>query len=84
MSVAPVLPSRVYFLSGATMSDHAKTDRPREGSAEERTQVNDTSKKESGHTQAGQEAAQGNLPDEHDREHQSGYGGGGPKGGTSA
>ena len=43
----------------------------------------DTSKKPSTRTQAGQEAAKGHLPAEHDREHQSNYGGGGPNGGAS-
>ena len=66
------------------MTDRTKSSTPREGDAHERGDVSDTSKGESQRTQAGQEASKGNVPAEHDREHQSKYGGGGPNGGTSA
>jgi len=36
----------------------------------------------SGDTAAGQEASRGAVPEKHDREHQSNYGGGGANGGT--
>jgi hypothetical protein len=42
----------------------------------------DTSSRQSGHTGAGQEAAQGQAPKEHGTERQSKYGGGGENGGT--
>ena len=65
------------------MTDRAKDNTPREGSADERADVSDTSKKDQ-QTDAGQEAARGRVPAEHDREHQSNYGGGGENGGTKA
>ena len=64
------------------MTDRTKGTPPRDGSAEKRADVSDTSKPESDQTDAGQEAAKGRLPAEHDREHQSGYGGGGVNGGA--
>jgi len=42
-----------------------------------------TAKSAKDHTGAGQEAARGGLPDGHQREHQSNYGGGGANGGAS-
>ena len=64
------------------MTDRKIDDKAREGSAKQRTQESDTSKGDSGHTKSGQEAAQGAVPAEHDHEHQSNYGGGGPNGGA--
>jgi hypothetical protein len=64
------------------MTDRKSDGTSREGRAEERPQVTDTSKRDSGHTEAGQEAAKGAVPAEHDHEHQSNYGGGGVNGGA--
>ena len=66
------------------MTDRTKSTTPREGDAQERADVSDTSKGDSKRTQAGQEASKGRVPAEHDREHQSNYGGGGENGGTGA
>ena len=66
------------------MTDETKGNTPREGDAHERADVSDTSKGDSKQTQAGQEASKGRVPAEHDREHQSNYGGGGKNGGTNA
>jgi hypothetical protein len=67
------------------MDESTNDDRNREGSAEQRAGAGDLSKRDKPErrTQAGQEAAQDRLPDEHDREHHSNYGGGGPNGGTN-
>jgi hypothetical protein len=73
----------MIVLSGATMTDRQIDEVPREGSADERSQVSDNTKSDSGHTKSGQEAAQGDLPAKHDREHQSNYGGGGENGGAA-
>ena len=64
-----------------------KTDRPtdgtsRDGSAEQRAENTDAPQRKSNRTMAGQEAAKGELPAEHDREHKSNYGGGGANGGA--
>jgi hypothetical protein len=65
------------------MDDKSRTNR--EGTAEERTDdVSDMPNRDQRRTKAGQEASNEQLPAEHDREHQSKYGGGGPNGGTSA
>ena len=64
------------------MTDRKKNGNPTEGSAEDRAEVSDTSKKEAGKTNAGQEASHGKIPAEHDHEHQSNYGGGGVNGGA--
>jgi hypothetical protein len=45
------------------------------------TDASSTAKRAEDPTGAGQEAARG-LPEEHQREHQSNYGGGGPNGGA--
>lgn len=66
------------------MDDHVKNDRSPEGSAEKRADVSDMPNRDQRRTRAGQEASDDRLPDEHDHEHQSGYGGGGPNGGTNA
>jgi hypothetical protein len=67
-------------------SNEAHNDVPssanREGGAAVRPEVSDTSRQESGHTGAGQEANRG-APGSHDDEHQSNYGGGGANGGAS-
>ncbi|HXT16743.1 MAG TPA: hypothetical protein VN706_13980 [Gemmatimonadaceae bacterium] len=52
------------------------------GGAAKRSDVHDTSRQGSGGTEAGQEARRGVPPGEHDDEHQSNYGGGGPHGGA--
>jgi hypothetical protein len=64
------------------MADRKSDNTSREGSAEQRSQPSDTSKRDAGQAQAGQEAAKGSVPAEHDRGHQSKYGGGGANGGT--
>jgi hypothetical protein len=64
------------------MTDRKQDGSPREGSAEERGEVNDTSTRQPGKTKAGQEASQGKAPAQHDHEHQSNYGGGGVNGGA--
>ena len=64
------------------MTDRKIDGKPREGNAEQRHQESDTSKRDSGHTKVGQEAAHDALPAEHDHEHQSNYGGGGANGGA--
>jgi hypothetical protein len=62
---------------------HAATDdASRDGSAEQRVEDNDAPQRKSDRTMAGQEATKGKLPAEHDREHQSNYGGGGANGGA--
>jgi hypothetical protein len=55
-----------------------------EGAAEKRDDVSDMPNRDQRRTKAGQEAANEQLPAEHDREHQSNYGGGGENGGTNA
>lgn len=57
---------------------------PKEGAANagDNSTETDTSNRQSGHTGAGQEASRGKAPEQHDTEHQSGYGGGGANGGT--
>jgi len=60
----------------------ATDDTSREGSAEKRAENNDAPQRKSDRTMAGQEATKGKLPAEHDREHQSNYGGGGANGGA--
>jgi len=55
-----------------------------EGSAEKRDDVSDMPNRDQRRTKAGQEASNEQLPAEHDREHQSKYGGGGQNGGTNA
>lgn len=55
------------------------------GGAAKRSDVNDTSRAQSGHTkntEAGQEPRRGIPPGEHAGEHQSNYGGGGEHGGS--
>jgi len=54
--------------------DHSDTKAPSDDSS--------TAKSAKDHTGAGQEAARGGLPDDHQGEHQSNYGGGGVNGGT--
>ena len=61
-----------------------RNDRSPEGAAEKRADVSDTPTRDQRRTKAGQEASGENLPAEHDREHQSNYGGGGENGGTNA
>jgi len=64
------------------MDDKTIDDRSREGSAEKRADVNDMPNRDSRRTKAGQEATNTDrVPAEHDREDESGYGGGGPNGG---
>ena len=46
------------------------------------TDASSTAKSAKDHTEAGQEAARGELPEGHQREHQSNYGGGGANGGA--
>ena len=62
--------------------DDQRTEDQREGSADQRDREHETPGKKSDKTMAGQEAAKGDLPAEHDREHQSNYGGGGANGGA--
>jgi hypothetical protein len=57
-------------------------DRSREGAAEKRANVDDSPKRDQRSTKAGQEASSDRVPAEHDEEHQSNYGGGGPNGGA--
>jgi hypothetical protein len=64
------------------MDDKSPNDR--EGTADERADLSEMPNRDQRRTKAGQEAANEHLPAEHDREHQSKYGGGGPNGGTSA
>jgi hypothetical protein len=64
--------------------DDRTTDRSPEGAAEKRADVSDMPNRDQRRTKAGQEASQERLPDEHDHEHQSNYGGGGPNGGSNA
>ena len=59
-------------------------DRTREGAAEQRVDESDTPDRDERRTKAGQEATNDRVPAEHDREHQSNYGGGGQNGGTNA
>jgi hypothetical protein len=59
-------------------------DGKREGSAEKRTDDSDMPSRDQRRTKAGQEATNDRVPAEHDREHQSNYGGGGENGGTNA
>ena len=66
------------------MDDHTKNDRAPEGAAEKRTDISDMPNRDQRRTKAGQEASHDQLPAEHDREDQSGYGGGGPNGGANA
>lgn len=65
------------------MSERANNDGNREGSAEKRADVDDMPNRDQRRTKAGQEASNEQLPAEHDREHHSNYGGGGPNGGTN-
>jgi hypothetical protein len=46
------------------------------------TGATDTPSTRPGHTDSGQEATRGKAPEQHDDEHQSNYGGGGPNGGS--
>jgi hypothetical protein len=64
------------------MTDESKSGRDKAGHAANRPDVSDTSKPESGHTGAGQEATKGVAPGQHTEEHQSNYGGGGANGGS--
>jgi hypothetical protein len=66
------------------MTDRTNDDAHREGSAAKRTDISDMPNRDQRRTKAGQEASNDQLPAEHDREDQSGYGGGGPNGGTNA
>jgi hypothetical protein len=60
-----------------------KTDaEPRDENAARRARETKSSSNKSGKTMTGQEAAQAELPAEHDHEHQSNYGGGGANGGA--
>src|SRR5215216_5131707 len=62
--------------------DKAEQSNPDAGNAAERPRVNDEPlNREEQDTGAGQEARRGVPPGEHDREHQSNYGGGGENGG---
>lgn len=65
------------------MRDETRDDRSREGAAEKRADVSDMPNRDPRRTEVGQEANE-RLPAEHDREHHSKYGGGGPNGGTNA
>ena len=65
------------------MADRSTNDRSPEGAAEKRADVSDMPNRDQRHTKAGQEASKDKLPAEHDHEHQSNYGGGGPNGGTN-
>ena len=64
------------------MSD--RTHDPKQGAANAADQSGktDTTKRRSGHTGAGQEAAPGKVLEQHDTERQSEYGGGGKNGGA--
>ena len=64
------------------MTDRKTNASPRDEDTDQRLREKSTQNKKSGQTGAGQEAAQGSLPAEHDREHQSNYGGGGENGGA--
>ena len=64
------------------MTDHDTDADPRDKNAEQRARETKSSKKKTGKTMTGQEASQGELPAEHDHEHQSNYGGGGENGGA--
>jgi len=64
------------------MTHREMNDNPQKGSSSARPQQSDTPKQDSGHTKVGQEAARGVVPAEHDREHESNYGGGGENGGA--
>ena len=59
-------------------------DRTREGAAEQRVDERDATDRDQRRTKAGQEATNDRVPAEHDREHQSNYGGGGQNGGSKA
>jgi hypothetical protein len=79
--------TRVAFVmriphSERTMTEHDADAKPRDTSADQRARETKSSDKKSGKTMTGQEAAQGQLPAEHDHEHQSNYGGGGENGGA--
>jgi hypothetical protein len=65
------------------MDDQTRNDRRPEGAAEKRAAVDDVPNRDERHTKAGQEASKDQLPAEHDREHHSNYGGGGPNGGKN-
>jgi hypothetical protein len=65
------------------MADEKRTDTSPEGGADKRADVSDMPNRDQRPTKAGQEANQ-NAPAEHDHEHHSTYGGGGPNGGTKA
>ena len=67
------------------MADEQKSQQ-KAGGAAQRPDMTDTSKAQHGHTkktEAGQEATRGIPTDDHTREHQSNYGGGGAHGGAS-
>ena len=66
------------------MDEKSNNDRSPEGAAEKRADVSDMPNRDQRRTKAGQEASNEQLPAEHDREHQSKYGGGGQNGGTNA
>ena len=57
-------------------------DRKQEGAADKREDISDMPNRDQRRTKAGQEASHEHLPAEHDREDESGYGGGGPNGGA--
>jgi hypothetical protein len=81
--MALVLPFDEEIPTGAPMTDKTNTgDQSADGA--KHSQKTDTSKRPSGHTGAGQEAAKGKAPAQHDSEHQSNYGGGGANGGSDS
>lgn len=64
------------------MDNRTNDDHNREGAAENRADVGDMPARDQPRTKAGQEAnSTERVPAEHDREDESGYGGGGPNGG---
>src|ERR1044071_553520 len=78
----PCCASHAEFQLGAAMAEQPKkNDQSRERETT-RHKTSDTSDAQPGHTGAGQEAAGGKLPEKHDTEHQSNYGGGGTHGGS--
>jgi hypothetical protein len=64
------------------MAERPNTAKTEDTTAGRRDEATETQTETSNTTGAGQEAARGNVPEKHDREHQSNYGGGGTHGGA--
>ncbi len=65
------------------MAEQPKGDGHVAGGAAKRPEVGTDSGEQSGSAGAGQEPVRGGVPEKHQREHQSNYGGGGANGGAS-